>query len=319
MNHKIRLFAACLLLTALTGCAAAKGPEPQTGKIPPMPTKIDKFQDGVPVLSVYVIADEKIEEMTLEEYLYGVLAGEMKNDWPMEALKAQAILARTFVLKFMTEKESKYGGADVSTDIEEAQAYDASAVNDRVRQAVEETRGLVLSADGELPYAWFHAHSGGKTEYAREGLNWKDPEPGYTRIADGHENQSAPQDAAEWTATFGTSEIIEAAKAAGYAISSLDTVAVGDVGESGRATTLSLGNQNVNAPDFRIALGSTVMRSTFLTDIQLENGRVSMSGKGFGHGVGMSQWGANALAEEGMAADEIVIQYFQNVEVVHMY
>ena len=77
--------------------------------------------------------------MDAEAYVAGVVAGEMKNDWPLEALKAQAILARTFVLRFVSEKESRYEGADISTDISEAQAYDESAVNDLVLQAVEET------------------------------------------------------------------------------------------------------------------------------------------------------------------------------------
>lgn len=322
--QKFRLIACCLLVLALlTACSAASEPKtPGTeasGKLPPMPEKIDRFENGVPVLGVYVTDRDDIEAMTLEEYLEGVLAGEMKNDWPLEALKAQAILARTFVLKFMTEKESKYGGADVSTDIEEAQAYDAAAINDRIRQAVKETHGLVLSCEGELPYAWFHAHSGGKTERAKEGLNWKDAEPAYTRVADGHENASAAPDAAEWNATFTEAQVIEAAKAAGYTVAKLDAATVGDVGESGRAVTLKLGDQNVNAPDFRIAIGSTEMRSTLLTDIRLDNGKVVMSGKGFGHGVGMSQWGAYALADEGRQANEIVMSYFENVEVVKMY
>ena len=88
--------------------------------------------------------------MDIETYVMGVLAGEMKNDWPEEALKAQAILARTFVLKFIETKDSKYDGADISTDVSEAQAYSEADINDKVRAAVEETRGLVMSYEGEL-------------------------------------------------------------------------------------------------------------------------------------------------------------------------
>ena len=284
-----------------------------------MPSKVQEFEDGVPVIDVYVVAQKAVDSMTLEEYLFGVLAGEMKNDWPMEALKAQAILARTFALKFMTEKESKYEGACLSTDIEEAQAYDASAINDRIKQAVEETRGLVLSNDGALPYAWFHAHSGGTTGLAKEALNWKDEEPDYIMVTDGHESDKAPEDAKEWTATFTKTQVIDAAKAAGYTITNLNSAEIGEKGKSGRAITLKLGGQDVNAPDFRIALGSTVMRSTFLTELKLEGDQITMAGKGFGHGVGMSQWGAYGLAEQGKKAEEIVLSYFQNVEVVKMY
>ncbi|MDR0898416.1 MAG: SpoIID/LytB domain-containing protein [Oscillospiraceae bacterium] len=318
----IRLPMLLLLLVALlTGCTAAgdSAPGAENAPVPPMPSKIEQFEDGVPLLSVYVVDQGAVEQMTLEDYLCGVLAGEMKNDWPLEALKAQAILARTFVLRFMTEKESKYEGADVSTDIEEAQAYDASAVNARVRQAVEETRGLVLSAAGELPYAWFHAHSGGKTAGAKEGLNWKDAEPTYTKVAEGHENDSAAPDAAEWSETFTADEIIAAAKTAGASVSGVTGAAIGEKGDSGRAVTLTFGDASVNAPDFRIALGSTRMRSTLLTEISAGDNGVTMSGKGFGHGVGMSQWGAYALAEEGKLAEDIVMEYFQNVAVVTMY
>ncbi len=320
-----RVIVSCLLLLALlAGCSAAsenpKATEaPAGGTVPPMPAKIQRFEDQVPVLSVYVKEDEKIEEVTLEDYLAGVLAGEMKNDWPLEALKAQAILARTFVLRFMTEKESKYEGADISTDVEEAQAYDKAAINDVVEQAVSETRGMVLSTNGELPYAWFHAHSGGMTELAKEGLNWKDPEPPYTRVAEGHENDQAAADAASWSATFTSKEIMDAAKAAGFAVDNLDSVEIGKKGQSGRAVTLMLGGKEVNAPDFRIALGSTKMRSTFLTELSIADGKVKMAGKGFGHGVGMSQWGAFALAQEGKKAEEIVGEFFQNVDVVKMY
>ncbi len=321
----VRVVVCCLLsLAFVVGCSAAsENPKvteaPAGGAVPPMPAKVQRFEDGVPVLSVYVKESEKNEEMTLEDYLAGVLAGEMKNDWPLDALKAQAILARTFVLRFMTEKESKYDGADISTDIEEAQAYDKASVNDAVRQAVSETRGMVLSSNGELPYAWFHAHSGGMTELAKEGLNWKDPEPPYTRVTQGYENEQATADAASWSATFTAKEIMDAAKTAGITVESLDSVEIGKKGQSGRAATILLGGKEVNAPDFRIALGSTKMRSTFLTELTLADGKVKMAGKGFGHGVGMSQWGAFALAQEGKKAEEIVKLFFQNVEVVKMY
>ena len=113
---------------------------------------------------------------------------------------AQAILARTFVLKFVSEKESRYEGADISTDITEAQAYNAAEINERIEQAVAETCGQVLlTASGELPYAWFHAHSGGKTALAREGLGWNDPEPTYTRVTDGLDSPEAPAEAAAFT------------------------------------------------------------------------------------------------------------------------
>ena len=178
---KKRLWAvltAVLLLCA--GCGAPDASRPGATQKPEsgeegfsLPEDIRVNGAGVPQLRVYVTEDRQIRNMDNEEYLCGVVAGEMKNDWPEEALKAQAILARTFVVNFITEKESKYEGADISTDIAEAQAYRAGGVNDRVRAAVEDTRGKIVCYDGEPIYAWFHAHAGGRTATAEEGLSYR--------------------------------------------------------------------------------------------------------------------------------------------------
>lgn len=300
--------------------AAAEGTGKADGEKPALPDKLRLNAEGVPVLRVYQTDEEETREMDLETYLLGVVAGEMKNDWPMEALKAQAILARTFVLKFCTEKSSRYENADISTDVEEAQAYDATAVNDRVEQAVRETRGLVISYHGELPYAWFHAHSGGVTERAQEGLNWDKEEPGYTKVTQGRDSSMAPDDAREWKAAFSAQEVLSAAKAAGWEGNSpLKTVEIGKKGESGRAVTLQLNGEEVSAPELRLALGASKMRSTLLTELSLQEDAVQMRGKGYGHGVGMPQWGAYGMAEEGRTAEEIVRYYFDDVSVVKMW
>lgn len=277
---------------------------------------------GIPILNVHVAETEQNERMDVETYVQGVLAGEMKNDWPMEALKAQAILARTFVLKFVQEKESRYEGADISTDIKEAQAYDASAVNSRIRQAVQETEGLVLVSGQQLPYAWFHAHSGGVTELAQAGLGWDKDEPSYTQSVKGNEPDTAEDmqalgDAASWETRFTFAELEAACAKQGIKteVSAATKLSIGKRGESGRAATLYIGNQTVQAAELRLALGSTKMRSTLLTSLKTDEAGVVMAGKGYGHGVGMSQWGAYGMARSGRSAEEIVNHYFQDVRV----
>ncbi len=331
MKHQ--MLALCLCCLALTGCAAGSAdredpalPQPQStpaktqsAKDEPRdlsaltPEKLKKGEDGVPLLRVYDVKDETIHTLSVEEYVPAVLAGEMAGDWPMEALKAQAILARTFVLQFVTEKESMYEGADISTDIKEAQAYNADAVNDRIRQAVDETRGMVLSAGGALPYAWFHAHSGGLTARAKEGLDYEKAEPGYTQCVKGMENDEAPEEAARWEASFTAEEVIAAAADAGAKVDKLTGISIGERGESGRAMTLMISGKEVSAPAFRIAIGSTKMRSCLIESLRVEDGQVHMRGRGYGHGVGMSQWGAYAMAKEGKTAEEIVTHYFAGV------
>ena len=323
----IFLCAACL---CLGGCAARSGggdqpalPQPeqtagqtQSGSAAQLvPERLARNESGVPMLRVYNVKSEKLETLSVEDYLPAVLAGEMAGDWPLEALKAQAILARTFVLQFVSQKESMYDGADISTDIKEAQAYDAAGVNARIREAVQETRGEVLNAGGELPYAWFHAHSGGLTARAKEGLDYEKAEPSYTQCVKGMENDEAPAEAAHWQADFSADEVMAAANASGAKVDALESIAVGRRGESGRAETLLISGQEVSAPAFRIAIGSTKMRSCLLESLRMEDGQIKMSGKGYGHGVGMSQWGAYAMAKEGKTAEEIVMHYFQGVSI----
>ncbi|MEA5013179.1 MAG: SpoIID/LytB domain-containing protein [Candidatus Limiplasma sp.] len=290
--------------------------------------KMKMNPDGIPTLSVYVVDEKRVREVDVETYVQGVLAGEMKNDWPMEALKAQAILARTFVLKFVQEKKSQYEGADISTDVEEAQAYDAKAVDERIKQAVKETSGVVLSSQGELPYTWFHAHSGGMTALAKEGLNWNKEEPPYTRVIeslepapDQVEDTQELAQAEAWEASFSLDDFQAACQKQNQKIKVAkdSKLAIGDKGDSGRAVTLTVDGQDVNAADLRIALGSTKMRSTLLTDLSMKEGRVAMAGKGYGHGVGMSQWGAYGMAAQGKKAKEIIRHYFQQVEVVKLW
>lgn len=334
-RRKIALLLCAAMLSCLQACAGSAGAAGVDSAATKKPVQVRWPQDklktgknGAPLLQVYVVEDQQVEERELESYVEGVLAGEMKNDWPLEALKAQAILARTFVLKFVQEKESQYPGADISTDIEEAQAYDASAVNERIQQAVEETRGLVLSCEGELPYAWFHAHSGGMTEYARAGLGWEKDEPAYTQpsrgtepeqLSDAKENQQL-RAAAEWKADFTFAEWTAACQKQGVQVEphAGSQLQISQRGESGRAVTLEIDGQSVNAADLRLALGSTKMRSTLLTSLKIENGKVHMAGKGYGHGVGMSQWGAYGMAQEDKSAEQIIKHYFQKVEIAQI-
>ena len=313
--------------TAATVPEAAPSPTAQSVRWPH--DRLPADENGVPILDVYVVEDEQVETIDIETYLQGVLAGEMKSDWPMEALKAQAILARTFVLKFVDEKESRYEGADISTDIEEAQAYDASAVNARIKQAVNETRGLVIAHGGELPYAWFHAHSGGLTELAKPGLSWDEDEPLYTQCVQSNEPETVSdptdmrtlKDAQRWSATFPYSEFAAACASLGAEVDVKDgsELTISQRGESGRAQTIAIGDQSVDAAELRIALGSTKMRSTLLTSLLAEGGSVQMAGKGYGHGVGMSQWGAYGMAQNGSTAEEIVTHYFRNVAVEKLW
>ena len=329
MVRKILALVCALLISsvALTGCmstgekkktAESATPASDTTEAPEIPKGLERGSDGVPMLNVYVMDKQKVEKMDLETYLMGVVAGEMKNDWPIEALKAQAILARTFTLNFLSTKKSQHEGADISTDVEEAQAYDASAVNDNVKQAVNETRGVVMSYKGELPMAWFHAHAGGVTEVPTVALEYKE-DPPYLSVVSSPDSAEAPDDVKSWTATFTAAEVGKACAEAGTETGDAKTVEVGKKGKSGRAQTLTVNGKEVSGPSFRVKIGATELKSMLLDSIEVSGGKVTFSGKGFGHGVGMSQWGAYGLAKDGAMAQSIISHYYKDIDYVDLW
>lgn len=311
--RRIFFVSALCLLLPLAGCSKHSQKD-FTAEILPSPSA------APPILSVHIAETGSVVSMDAETYVASVVAGEMPSAWPLEALKVQAILARTFVLKFITEKDSKYPGADISTDIAEAQAYNAEAVNARIRQAVQETSGLILlTEDNQLPYTWFHSHSGGMTESAADGIDWAGTEPSYTKITDGLDSVDAPEHVKSWTLTIPREAFIAACQETGAAVSSCSEIKVAQKGKSGRAVTLLVDGTAVNAARLRISLGSTKMRSTLLTSIAVGDNTVTLSGRGYGHGVGMPQWGAYALAKLGNSAEEIALHYYNGLRVVKVW
>jgi stage II sporulation protein D len=291
------------------------------GQKPPLPKALNAQEGQEPSLKVYIVDDGNTKEMKFEDYVAGVVGGEIMNDWPAEVLKAQAIIARTFVLQFIDEKGgSRHESAHVSTDIEEAQAWDQDAVNEAIQKAVTDTRGQVIVYGGDFIRAWFHSNAGGKTATAEEGLNFKDGNPPYIESVDSPDSKAPiPKDEWNWTEVFGLDEVRKAASGLGKEVLDLKEISIGEKGPSGRAMTIKFDSTAVSAPELRLALGSERMKSTLLEGISLEDNQVVMKGRGYGHGVGMSQWGAYAMAQEGKSAEEIINAYFKDVQIVKMW
>jgi len=271
-----------------------------------------------PTIAVYLTSMKKVVDMKLEDYIAGVVAGEMYNSWDKEALKAQAVLARTFTYDFLSSKNSKYKNADISTDITEAQAYDESNINDAIKEAVQETRGQVLMSEGEFVKAWFHSNSGGKTTTADIGLNYTDENPKYIQSTVSPENADNSQNFT-WSQTFNKTDVLNALRKMGVSVASIKTIKVGERSADGRAVTLVIGGREINTNTFRLNIGSTKMKSTLIIDIKVNDTKVIVSGKGYGHGVGMSQWGAKVMAANGKMYDEILMHYFKNTQLKTLY
>ncbi|HHY11996.1 MAG TPA: SpoIID/LytB domain-containing protein, partial [Firmicutes bacterium] len=223
-----------------------------------------KIPSEEPSISVFFHKTGEIKSMPLETYLEGVVAAEMDPNWPLAALEAQAIVARTFTLKKLQEGPVEGRNAQASTDPKEFQAYDAARINDSVKQAVKNTRGQVITYGGEPIRAWFHSSSGGKTASAAEGLNFtKENAPYAQPVTDVQQEPSH-----EWTCAFSAGEVLQAARAVGVQLDKLTSISIGRRGSSGRAETLKINGKEVPAPQFRLAIGDKTMRSTLIDTLR---------------------------------------------------
>lgn len=311
-----KLFAiACahlLLVPFLMGCPGAEG-------------NVAKKLNQEPEISVYFHQTKETKTMPIEEYLLGVVAGEMKPDWPVEAYAAQAIVARTFTMDFIADGGTKeQHNTDISTDEEEAQAYNAEAITPEIRRAVQMTAGQVMTYRGRYVKGWFSASCGGRTALAKDGLAYKEPEPPYMRSVSCPEAEVIPDGELYWEKKFTHQELTAALSELGHEIGTVSRMAVASRSkESHRARELKFtgagGEATVPGADFRIAIDPQKMRSIWLTDIEHEADGITMSGRGFGHGVGLCQWGAHALAKKGKNPEEIIKHYYPKVKIQKLW
>ncbi len=307
--------------TAVESVAPTPSAAQSNAEVPKLPERFANKTAKEMILKIYDIKTKQISELPLEEYLCGVLAGEMQKDWPAEALKAQAIIARTFLMQFLTENATSKVNkdADISTDPEESQAYDASGIDDNIKKAVSDTSGMVIAYNGQFIRAWFHSASGGKTADAQEGLNFQEENPPYIQSVESDESK-APKEFTEWENTFTADEISAGlSKMAVGSEKDISDIKLGKTGPSGRATTIIVNGNEISAPEFRIAMDPLKFRSTFITELKFDGSKMTVKGKGYGHGVGMPQWGAFQMASDGKKAEDIINYYFKGVAVVNLW
>jgi stage II sporulation protein D len=309
----------------VAGCqrAANKPPTPpqqtpqQKPQVPLAP-EVTKYSQE-PTISLYRTATGKKENLKLEDYLKGVVNAEIGPKFPMEALKAQAIAARTMTLALMEYENGTRGtrGTDASDNHTEFQAYDNKQIPDVIAKAVDETRGQVLTYNGKFVYTLFHSASGDKTASIEEGFpKLKDKASAYMVpvATDGLKN--APEKYRDWTVKVPRSTI---KNIMGTKAGSLDDIKVGQKGPSGRALTVTAGSASIAAVDLRQKVGFDKLFSTNFTSISIEGNNVVFKGKGWGHGCGLEQWGAFTMAQEGKMAKEIVEHYYPGTTWTQLY
>jgi len=272
---------------------------------------IDRVRLG-PEPRVTVELDGGSRTLPMDEYVAGVVAGEMDNTWPVDALAAQAIVARTFALR-----EIQDTGGIISADFATAQAYKPDQINDRVREAVRKSRGEVITYRGELIRAFFHSCAGGRTATAQEGLGFRKEETPYLQVVtDDADCTGRFGQRKNWQATFESQAVRRAVRqVTGRDPGPVRSFRIAGRGPSGRATVFAVNGVQVPAPAFRLAIGSETMRSTLIDRIEVVGGRVRLAGRGFGHGVGMAQFGALARVQQGWSPERVIRYYFRDVAI----
>ncbi len=288
---------------------------------PEIPAEIRGGAREEPTIRVYMHEHDEVREMEFEKYIEGVVAAEMDNLWPQEALAAQAIIARTYTLQKIAEgKGLDERGAHASTDPEEFQAYNAARINDRVRKAVRETRGKVAAYKGQFIRAWFHAYAGPRTALAYEGMGPEEGNPPYIHIVESRGQDIIDPEEANWKAEFPLTRIRTIVIGeTGNDPGEITSVEILEKGPSGRALRIGFNESEILAPVLRLRLGSTEMRSTYIDDIKIDGPNLLMSGTGYGHGVGMCQWGAKAMAQKGDTAENIINYYYRDIQFFNLW
>lgn len=268
--------------------------------------------------------DKKIEEIPLDEYLLGVVSAEMPANFEQEALNAQALVARTYTIYSIKRNKNKHEGADICDSSTCCQAWISkedrlARWNEDVREeywnkivkAVNTTKGKVITYNGDVIDAFFHSNSGGITEIPVNvwgGTNFPYLQSVQTSGEEGYSQYSSE-------VTLTQEELINKIRAKhsdfNIDISQQDSVKILEYTEAGRVKNIQIGNLKLSGVEVRSLLG---LKSTNFK-IEINNGKVTFIVTGYGHGVGMSQTGADSMAKQGNNYEGIIKHFYTGVEI----
>ena len=274
------------------------------------------------------------ERIGIERYLAGVLAKEIEPDWPLEALKAQAVAARSYATVRWMERHDQTWQLDSSEQVDMAYAGYLAKVHPRLALALEQTRGnLLWYAEQPLP-AFFHASSGGRTcDLASVWPDRRAPD-GVTRIDDAFVarfdqwattgEEVAPQRLGTWRCVVELSDVRQRLQRYSKDIGAVGSLKIVERDAAGEravkvAVNHSRGRTILPAHAIRMAIGSTLIRSTLWTKVAVTPSKLVIEGRGYGHGVGMPQASAWAMSRNGQLAPAILNYFYPGATLVRKW
>lgn len=268
----------------------------------------------------------QIEEINLDEYLYGVVSAEMPASFQIEALKAQAVVARTYTIYQIQNNGNKHEGAHICDSSQCCQAWitkedrlakweeaERESNWQKITKAVDETAGKIITYEGNPINAFFHSNSGGVTE---SSVNiWGGVEYPYLKSVEtsGEDGYSQYSSEVSFTQEDLLNKIKEKYRDVQIDFNAEDSIQILEYTESGRVRTIKFGNTQIAGTEARTILG---LRSTNFV-VNKQEGKIIFSVTGYGHGVGMSQTGADSLAKSGTGYEEIIKHFYIGVQITN--
>lgn len=270
------------------------------------------------IIKVYNPEIEIIEDIGIDEYIKGVVAAEMPASFEEEALKAQAVAARTYTLKHM-EANPDIASDDIEQaylskeELKQKWGNDYELYWNKISKAVDDTANEVMVYEDEMIDAVFHSTSAGYTENS-ENI-WSESMP-YLKAVDSYQDENAPDFITE--KSINSLEVVGRLQAKYSDIILTDAPLIQQIqiierSEGGYVLKIQIGNKIISGADLRLILG---LKSSNFT-ISQNGDNVLFTTKGYGHGVGMSQYGANFMAQDGNTYKEILKHYYQGIEIVN--
>ena len=263
----------------------------------------------------------EVEEVEIDKYLCNVVAAEMPVDFEKEALKAQAIVARTYTIYKINNR--KHDNADICDDSTCCQAWvdkeerfkrwesDVENKWNKIEQCVDETKGKIITYQNQPINSFFHSNSGGKTELPTDVWGGNSSIP-YLQVVETAGEEGYKQYSSEVEIT--NQELLDKLKQKYSDIqidfSNAEDIKILEYTSSGRVKTIKFGNHNLSGTEVRSLLS---LKSTNF-EIEKQEEKIKFIVKGYGHGVGMSQTGADSMAKSGSTAEEIIKHFYTGVE-----
>lgn len=313
----------CLILWSASFLLPTVFVKRSEGDIPPLP--VPSAEENLlaidDTIEVSVNCSGEILKMPLSEYLEGVVAAEMPALFPEEALRAQAVAARTYTMKKMSASPAKeHGGAHLCNNPSHCKAYEplssfaaswegkTDEYSKKIKRAVSDTDGEIILYNDEPISAVFHSTSSGKTENAKDV--WGGDAP-YLISVESKGEEASPRYVEEKSFTPDEFKEIFSKNRTAVSFDENPENWVSNISrsEAGGIKSLSVAGVSVKGSEMRSLFG---LNSTNFT-LTFDEGVMKFKTKGYGHGVGMSQYGARAMAEEGKTYEEILKKYYTGV------